>query len=162
AGRGWVCSAPSRQAGCSLGQMTECGRLKGVIRALGLACDDCLVRDGFVGVAGQKSCALILCAAYVEPSPAVVNFAGDDKAKAQIAILDVQPITGVTGRDFTSPASGQLGRLELGLKLLVGLDLDASGKGGSHVRTYLSSPVGRHDLIAARHVNRNASTQAVG
>ncbi len=52
-----VCPAPSREPGCPSRQMTESGRFEGDnILPVGLACDDWLVGDGFVGVTGQSNC----------------------------------------------------------------------------------------------------------
>jgi len=87
-------------------QMAETRAFNGDdIGSLGLAGNDRPVRDGFVRVAGQPDIALTVCAAYVEPSPAIVCLSFDIKLNAQIAIPYVQPLTAINRRPSIEKAT---------------------------------------------------------
>src|SRR5208283_2921325 len=77
-------------------QLTKRWRLnRNVIPSVGLAGNDCLVRDRLVGIAGEESNFFrTRVASHVQPGPSEMGFAFDDKSEAEIAVLHVYPGAG--------------------------------------------------------------------
>ncbi len=63
------------------------------IFSLGFARDDGLVGDGFVGIAGESGCNGKSVSLHAQPRPPVVSSSLRRELQAEVAVLDVGPVT---------------------------------------------------------------------